>query len=53
LQLLTVAELLDGRAVDAPPSNVTFKRMSRVGEDGLNLDLFARDGDDPGAFEGA
>lgn len=51
LQLITVAELLEGHEIDAPPSNVTFKRMPRVEEGRLSLDLFARDGDDSGAFE--
>ncbi len=47
LQLLTVAELLAGRAVDAPPSNVTFRNPPRVEEGaGVSLGLFTRDGDE-------
>lgn len=30
LQILTVAELLNGKRVDCPPGNVTFKRAPRV-----------------------
>lgn len=53
LQLLTIAELLEARTVDAPPSNVTFREPPRVEEgEGVSLSLFARDGDDPGAVEG-
>lgn len=37
VQLLTIADLLAGAAVDAPPSNVTFKRAPRVRESGENL----------------
>jgi len=35
LQVLTVAELLEGQGISAPPTNVTFKQAARVkGESG-------------------
>ena len=41
LQLLTIAELLDGRDVDLPASrgNVTFKKADRVKETGMTLEF--------------
>lgn len=43
IQLLTVSELLEGRQVDAPPSNVTFKRAPKVEESAENLSLLPDD----------
>jgi len=32
MQLLTIAELMDGKRIDYPPTNATFRQAERVRE---------------------
>lgn len=43
LQLLTIADLLDGRAVQMPPTATTFKKADRVAERAGQAGLFEED----------
>ncbi len=41
IQILTIEDLMDGRTVEKPPSNLTFKQAQRVKEEGPHtLDMF-------------
>jgi hypothetical protein len=49
VQLRTVEELLKGKGIDAPPSNVTFKKAPKAATGAKQISLVPPDESDPSA----